>query len=52
MLGGANTDSFAVGSINGFQRRPIDNGGWLQPAPAPGQPQPARTIAGVFSLSW
>lgn len=37
-------DSFAVGSVQGFGWRELDNGGFLQPAP----PEPARpeTIAG------
>jgi hypothetical protein len=45
-------DSFSIAGVNGFQARDLDNGAWLEPAPAPGPPQPARTIAGVFSLSW
>jgi hypothetical protein len=50
MLGGSNTDSFAVGSVSGFQRRPIDNGGWFEPAPVASPNRPAD-VAGTFSLS-
>jgi hypothetical protein len=46
MLGGENTDSFAVGSVGGLGHRPLDNGNWLQPAPL----EPAE-VAGTFSLA-
>lgn len=48
MLGGDDTDSFAVGSVEGFDWRPLDHGEWFQPAPPP---QPARVIAGTYSLA-
>jgi hypothetical protein len=51
MLGGENTDSFAVGSVGGLGHRPLDNGNWLQPAPAAARPQNARLIADTFSLA-
>jgi hypothetical protein len=46
MLGGENTDSFAVGSVGGLGHRPLDNGNWLQPAPL----EPAE-VAGTYSLA-
>lgn len=33
MLGGENTDSFAVGSVGGFSWRPVNHRDWFQPAP-------------------
>ena len=48
MLGGSDTDSFAVGSVGGFSWRPIDHGNWFEPAPAP--PEPA-TVANSLSLA-
>jgi hypothetical protein len=48
----AQGDSFVIAGASGFAARDIDNGAWLQPAPAPAPPQPARTIAGMFSISW
>jgi len=51
MLGGENTDSFAVGSVGGLGHRPLDNGNWLEPVPAAARPQPARIIANVYSLA-
>jgi len=42
-------DSFAIGGVDGFAWRELDNGEWFEPPPAP--PQPARIVAGVFSLA-
>lgn len=35
MLGGEDSDSFAVGSIGGFDWRPVDHREWLAPPPPP-----------------
>lgn len=35
MLGGEDTDSFAVGSVGGFSWRPVNHRDWFQPAPPP-----------------
>lgn len=48
MLGGQDTDSFAVGSVGGFKFRPVDHRDWFEPAPA--LPEPA-TVANTFSLA-
>ena len=34
MLGGSDTDSFAVGSVGGFGWRPVNHRDWFAPAPA------------------
>jgi len=36
MLGGTDTDSFAVGSISGFSWRPVNHGDWFAPPLPPG----------------
>ena len=53
-------DCFAIGGVDGFKWRVLDNGNWFEPAPAANSqkmqvfakaPQPARLIADVFSLA-
>lgn len=45
-------DSFAIGGVDGFAWRELDNGEWFEPAPAPARtPSPARVIAGVYYLA-
>ena len=46
-------DSFAIGGVDGFEWRVLDHGEWFEPAPpaAPVLQQPARVIAGLFSLA-
>jgi hypothetical protein len=44
-------DCFAIGGVDGFKWRVLDNGQWFEPAPAVGRPQPARLIADSFSLA-
>ena len=51
MLGGEDTDSFAVGSVSGFSWRPVNHRDWFEPAPPASMVQPARIIAGTFSLA-
>ena len=51
MLGGENTDSFAVGSVSGFSWRPVNHRDWFEPAPPASMVQPARVIAGTYSLA-
>jgi hypothetical protein len=48
MLGGENTDSFAVGSVGGFSWRPVNHRDWFEPPPAaePLKLEPA-TVSGV-----
>jgi hypothetical protein len=41
MLGGEDTDSFAVGSVGGFSWRPVNHRDWFEPAPPPAILQPA-----------
>ena len=50
---GTNPDSFAVGSVKGFGWRELDNGGFMQPAPAPPPraPRPDRTVPVTFTLA-
>ena len=43
MLGGADTDSFAVGSVSGFGWRPVNHRDWFAPAPGTvANTEPAR----------
>ena len=65
MLGGENTDSFAVGSVGGFAWRPVNHRDWFQPppaeegleapppapAPAPAQKLQPAGVAGSFSIA-
>jgi hypothetical protein len=53
-------DCFAIGGVDGFKWRVLDNGNWFEPAPAADShkrqvfaksPQPARIIANVYSLA-
>lgn len=49
----AQGDSFAIGGVDGFAYRELDNGNWLGPIDgiSKEQPQPARLIAGTYSLA-
>jgi len=44
-------DSWAFSTTANWEPVPLDNGEWFQPAPALGPPQPARVVAGVYSLA-
>jgi hypothetical protein len=46
-------DSFAIGGVDGFSYRQLDNGNWLGPVDGITRrtPQPARLIAGTYSLA-
>jgi hypothetical protein len=44
-------DSWSFSTTANWEPVPIDNGNWLQPAPAAARPQPARLIADTFSLA-
>ena len=44
-------DCFAIGGVDGFKWRVLDNGNWFEPAPAAARLQPARLIADVYSLA-
>jgi hypothetical protein len=45
----AQGDSFVIAGVNGWKARDLDNGAWLDPAPA--APQPASTIAATYSIA-
>jgi hypothetical protein len=44
-------DSWAYSTTANWEPVPLDNGNWLQPAPAAARPQSARLIADTFSLA-
>jgi hypothetical protein len=44
-------DCFAIGGVDGFKWRILDNGQWFEPAPPAARLQPARLIADTFSLA-
>jgi hypothetical protein len=44
-------DSWAYSTTANWEPVPLDNGNWLQPAPAAARLQPARLIADIYSLA-
>lgn len=45
-------DSFCIAGVNGFAARDLDNGAWLEPAPArPEKAAKPSTVANAYSLA-